>query len=93
MKKTLSILDDGTCYAALKGEDNEVKLVVECHGLSRPKYSHTPNKPMTSSIDKVSPLSSSRQTHNDFFLVEYFHIQLNYVFIMGVEKPMLDDKF
>ena len=48
---------------------------------------------MTSSIDKVSPLSSSRQTHNDFFLVEYFHIQLNYVFIMGVEKPMLDDKF
>ena len=50
---------------------------------------------MTSSIDKVSPLSlsSSRQTHNDFFLVEYFQIQLNYVFIMGVEKPMLDDKF
>ena len=48
---------------------------------------------MTSSIDRVSPLSFSRQSQNDFFLVEYFQIQLNYVFIMGVEKPMLDDKF
>ena len=35
--------------------------------IKRPRYSHTPNKPMTSSIDKVSPLSSRCSSRDTFY--------------------------